>query len=221
MNVALFSSGGVHSRLAFSGFRSALRLHTADRSPVRISSLRASKMSQSANATRHPSSAHTASSPALDLDPMMAIRRITNSETRKNAATTTPIARNPPVRASITVQKPPGPQRDAKTPPTSTDAGVKNFHHDITASSIETPHTKQPTEAEQLMFQGLSQLQEIHDASNIDKITMERTTFQAIARTFQKAYEQIKTNPSTPAPTTTSAKTAFDYLCLFVLWIVE
>ena len=133
----------------------------------------------------------------------MATKRTTNSETRKNAATTTPTARNPPVRASITVQKPPGPQRDAKTPPTSTDAGVKNFHHDITASSIETPPTKQPTEAEQLMFQGLSQLQEIHDASKIDKITMERTTFQAIARTFQKAYEQIKTNPSTPAPTTT------------------
>ena len=53
------------------------------------------------------------------------------------------------------------------------------------------------------MFQALKQLQEIYNASSktrAHKITIELTTFEKIATTFQQAYEQIKTT-KTPAPT--------------------
>ena len=56
------------------------------------------------------------------------------------------------------------------------------------------------------MFHALKQLQEIYDAScktKAHKITIERATFEKIAKTFQQAYEQIKTEASTPMPTLT------------------
>ena len=97
--------------------------------------------------------------------------------------------------------------RDAKTPLTCIDDGKKNFHQDtITASPTETPATNALTEAEQLLFHALKQLQEIYDAScktKANKITIERATFEKIAKTFQQAYEQIKTEASTPMPTPT------------------
>ena len=137
----------------------------------------------------------------------MPTKRTANSETRKNAATTSSTASNPSVRACITVQDPPGESRDTKTPPTFTDDGKKIFHQDtITASPTETPATNTLTEAEQLMFQALKQLQEIYDAScktKANKITIERATFEKIAKTFQQAYEQIKAEASTPMPTFT------------------
>jgi len=93
----------------------------------------------------------------------MPTKRTANSETRKNAATTSSTASNPSVRPCIVVQDPPGQSRDAKTPPTGTDEGKKFFHQDtITASPTETPATNALTEAEQLMFQALKQLQEIY-----------------------------------------------------------
>src|SRR5204862_6240377 len=55
-------------------------------------------------------------------------------------------------------------------------------------------------------FQALKQLQEIYDAScktKANKITIERATFEKIAKTFQQAHEQIKTEASTPMPTPT------------------
>ena len=136
--------------------------------------------------------------------PRMPTKRAANSETRKNAATTSSTAGSPSVRPCIIVQDPPGQSRDAKTPPTGTDEGKKFFHQDtITASPTETPATNALTEAEQLMFHALKQLQEIYDAScktKANKITIERATFEKIAKTFQQAYEQIKTEASTPMP---------------------
>src|SRR5438046_1538564 len=88
-----------------------------------------------------------------------------------------------------------------KPPPTCTDDGKKFFHQNtITASPTETSATSTLTEAEQLMFQALKQLQEIYDAScktKANKITIERATFEKIATTFQQVYEQIKTKAST------------------------
>ena len=134
-------------------------------------------------------------------------KRTANSETRKNAATTSSTASNPSVRPCITVQDPPGQSRDTKTPPTCTDDGKENFHQNTTTAS---PAANAPTEAEQLMFQALKQLQEIYDAScktKANKITIERATFEKIAKTFQQAYEQIKTEASTPMPTPTPENT--------------
>ena len=137
----------------------------------------------------------------------MPIKRTTNNETRKNATTTPSTASNPSVRPCPTIQDPPGPSRDAKTPPTNTDDGKKNFRQNtITVSPTETPAANTLTEAEQLMFQALKQLQEIYDAScktKSNKITIERATFQKIATTFQQAYEQIKAEASMPIPTPT------------------
>ena len=137
----------------------------------------------------------------------MLTKRTAYSETRKNVATTSSTASNPSVRPCITVQDPPGPLRDAKTPLTCIDDGKKIFHQDtITAPPNETPATNALTEAEQLMFHALKQLQEIYDAScktKANKITIERATFEKIAKTFQQAYEQIKTEASTPMPTPT------------------
>jgi hypothetical protein len=130
-----------------------------------------------------------------------------NSEKRKNAATTSQTANKRSVKPCITVQEPPSPSRDTKIPPTRTDDGKKNIHENTTtASPNDTPAINVLTEAEQLMFQALKQLQEIYDASckaKANKITIERATFEKIATTFQQAYEQIKTNSlmSTPAPT--------------------
>src|SRR5947199_7676899 len=130
-----------------------------------------------------------------------------NSETRKNTTTPSSTASNPSVRPCIIVQDPSGPSRDAKTPPTGTDEGKKFFHQDtITASPTKTPATNALMEAEQLMFQALKQLQEIYDSScktKANKIMIERATFEKIAKTFQQAYEQIKTEASTPMPTPT------------------
>jgi hypothetical protein len=56
-------------------------------------------------------------------------------------------------------------------------------------------------EAEQLLVQGLKQLQEIHDAScktKAKQITIERAIFEKIATMFQQAYEQMKTKAPTP-----------------------
>ena len=137
----------------------------------------------------------------------MPTTRTANSQTRKNAATTSSTATKPPIKASITVQTPPSPSRDTKTPPTSTDDGKKFFHRDTaTTPSTEHPPTNALTEAEQLMIQALKQLQEIYNAScktNAKQITIERATFEKIATTFQQAYEQIKTKASTPMPTST------------------
>ena len=134
----------------------------------------------------------------------MATKRATNNETRKNAATTTSTASNPSSRPSITAQEPPGPSRDAQTPSTSTDDRMKNFHQDrSTAPSTKTPPSNPTTEAEQLMFQALGQLQEIYNAASktkANKITIERATFEKIATTFQQAYEQIKTKTPMPTP---------------------
>src|SRR5437773_9598452 len=78
----------------------------------------------------------------------MPTKRAANSETRKNAATTSSTAGSPSVRPCIIVQDPPGQSRDAKTPPTGTDEGKKFFHQDtITASPTETPattHSRKP-----------------------------------------------------------------------------
>jgi hypothetical protein len=133
----------------------------------------------------------------------MAAKRTTNSDTRKNAPAIPTTASNPSVGACITVQKPPAPAEDAKTPPTITDAGVKNFHPDTTGPPTATAPNNQPTQAEQLIFQALSKLQEIYNAScstKASKITIERATFENIATTFQKAYEHIKTSPPMPKP---------------------
>src|SRR5579862_6230285 len=107
-------------------------------------------------------------SKALEIgyDIRMPTKRTANIETRKNVATTSSTARNPSVKPSITIQDPPGQSRDAKTPPTCTDDGKKNFHQNTTTiSPIETSATNTLTEAEQLMFQALEQLQELYDAS--------------------------------------------------------
>src|SRR5881394_2414018 len=137
----------------------------------------------------------------------MPTKRTANSETRKNAEKTSSTASNPSVRPCIIIQDPPGQSRDAKTPSTCTDDRKKIFHQDtITASPTETPATNALTEAEQLMFQALKQLQEIYDSScktKANKITIERATFAKIATTFQQAYEQIKTKASTSTPTPT------------------
>ena len=68
----------------------------------------------------------------------MPTKRTANSETRKNTATTSSTASNPSVRPCITVQDPPGPLRDAKTPLTCIDDGKKNFHQD----TITAPQTR-------------------------------------------------------------------------------
>jgi hypothetical protein len=136
----------------------------------------------------------------------MAAKRTTNSDTRKNVPAIPTTASNPPVGACITVQNPPAPSKDAKTPSTITDAGVKNFHQDTTGPTTATAPNSQPTQAEQLMFQALSKLQDIYNAScntKVSKITIERATFENIATTFQKAYEHIKTSPPMPKPTPT------------------
>ena len=140
----------------------------------------------------------------------MPTTRTANSERRKNEATSSSTATKPSIKASITVRNPPGPSRDAKTPPASTNDGKKNFHRDTTTTPpTETPSTNAPTEPEQLMFQALKQLQEIYDTScktKAIKITIERATFEKIATMFQQAYEQMKTKApmsepiSTPAP---------------------
>jgi hypothetical protein len=86
--------------------------------------------------------------------------RTANSETRKNAAKTSSKAPNPSIKPCITGQEPPSPLRDAKTPQTSNDDGKKIFYRDNTTTPpTETPSTNAPTEAEQLMFQALKQLQ--------------------------------------------------------------
>jgi hypothetical protein len=135
----------------------------------------------------------------------MPINRTPKRETRKNAATIASTASNPSVRPCTTVQDPPGPSRDAKTPLTCTDDGKKNFHQNTTtAAPTETTAANTLTEAEQLMFQALEQLQKIYDAScktKANKITIERAMFEKITTTFQQAYEQIKTKASTPTPT--------------------
>ena len=72
----------------------------------------------------------------------------------------------------------------------------------------ETSPTNALTEAEQLMIQGLKQLQEIYDAScktKAKQITIERAIFEKIATTFQQAYEQMKTKALTSMPTSTPA----------------
>jgi hypothetical protein len=134
----------------------------------------------------------------------MPTKRDPKTETRKNAATTSSTASNPSVRPCITVQNPPGATRDSKSPPTCTDDGKKNFHPDTTtAPPTNPPATNTPTEAEQLMFQALKQLQEMYDdacKTKANKIMIERATFEKIATTFQQAYEQIKTKTSTSAP---------------------
>ena len=111
--------------------------------------------------------------------------RTANSETRKNAATTSSKSPNPSIRPSITGQEPPSPSRDAKTPPASTDDGKKFFYRDTTTTSpTKTPSTNAPIEAEQMMFQALKQLQKIYDAScktKTNKITIERATFEKMA----------------------------------------
>ena len=139
----------------------------------------------------------------------MPTTRTANSETCKNAAATPSTATKPTIKASITVRNPPGPSRDAKTPPASTNDGKKNLHRDTTTNPpTETPPTNAPTEPEQLMFQVLKQLQEIYDAScktKANKITIERATFETIATMFQQAYEQMKTKAPIPKSITTPA----------------
>src|SRR5437667_4305252 len=137
---------------------------------------------------------------AISFAHVMPTKRTANSETRKNTATTSSTASNPSVRPCVTVQDPPGPLRDAKTPLTCIDDRKKNFHQGtITAPPDETPATNALTEAEQLMLQALNQLQEIYDApckTKADKITIERATFAKIATTFKQTYKQIKTKTS-------------------------
>src|SRR5436309_13120786 len=99
----------------------------------------------------------------------MPTKRTANSETRKNTATTSSTASNPSVRPCITVQDPPGPLRDAKTPLTCIDDGKKNFHQDTMSPSPPPPPNETPainalTETEQHMFHALKQLQERYDA---------------------------------------------------------
>lgn len=121
----------------------------------------------------------------------MTTKKTANSETRKNTTPTSSTASNPSIGDSITVQDPPGSAKDAKTPPTSTIEGKKNFHPNTTTDS---PSTNRLKEAEQLIFQGLKQLQEIYNTAsktNANKITIERTTFEKIATSFQRAYEHI------------------------------
>ena len=137
----------------------------------------------------------------------MPTTRTANSETRKNAAATPSTATKPTIKASITIRNPPGPSRDAKIPPASTNDGKKNFHRDTTINPpTETSPTNAPTEPEQLMFQALKQLQEIYDASSktkANKITIERAAFETIATMFQQAYEQMKTKAPISKPITT------------------
>ena len=131
----------------------------------------------------------------------MSTKRTANSETRKNTATTSSTASNPSVRPCITVQDPPGPLRDAKTPLTCIDDGKKNFHQ--AAPPNETPATNALTETEQLMFQALKQLQEIYDApckTKADKITIERATFAKIATKFNKRMSKSKQKHPHPRP---------------------
>jgi hypothetical protein len=55
---------------------------------------------------------------------------------RKNVATTSSTASNPSVRPCTTVQDPPGPLRDAKTPLTNIDDGKKIFHQNTITISL-------------------------------------------------------------------------------------
>jgi hypothetical protein len=86
----------------------------------------------------------------------------------------------------------------------TTGDGKKNFQLDTPPT--ETSPTNALMEAEQLMVQGLKQLQEICDAScktKAKQITIERAIFEKIATTFQQAYEQMITK--VPKPTSTPA----------------
>jgi hypothetical protein len=115
----------------------------------------------------------------------MPTTKTTNSQTRKSAATSSSAATRPSTRASITVQNPPSPSTDATTPPMTTGDGKKNFQLDTPPT--ETSPTNALMEAEQLMVQGLKQLQEICDAScktKAKQITIERAIFEKIATTF-------------------------------------